>query len=336
MKTKIIIDPLVNIYYASFYIQALMGKFGIHNIIYKSKPFKSIHNRIENFNFIVLRNNKETKFSIQFNDTYEISKDCYNWCDIYGNVNTNWKNTPNEYKEKLISLAPSFGIRLWGFADTIYYAISNSLKRHKLIGIKKFLGKYKRLYKLRLPLENYIPKTPLENYIFHVSTLWQSDEYVKNDEFVNRHRAIFMETCKSISEIKFEGGFYYTGKHSKNQKFKNLIINDYIPAKEYVKKLRQSIVVFNTPAWLNCNGWKLAEYLALGKAIISTPLLNDLPKPLTHGENVHFVKDEEEIKRAILLIVNDVDYRQNLETGAREYWEQYGKPLKSLELLGIK
>jgi len=333
---KIIINPLVNVYYSSFYIKGLIDLYGKKSIVFDAKPFSEIRNMDANFNFILEEKGLQKKVSVHWNDTYEINQDCYKWCDVYGCVNTNWKLTPNDYKEKLVCLAPSFGIRLWNKYETLFYAVSNYLKSAQKGSFKKSLGKYKRQYLLRLPIHAYFPSQVDENYVFHVSTLWQSDEWVKNDEFVNRIRAIFIETCKSIETIHFEGGFYYSGNHPLNENFKHLIVKDFIPVKEYIKKVQQSILVFNTPAWLNCNGWKLGEYLAMGKAIISTHLYNDLPEPLVHGENIHFVSDDsKEIKEAILFICNNKGYREKISKGAYAYYLRNATPVKSLELLGI-
>lgn len=333
---KVIIDPLVNVYYAGFYIKGLIELFGKKNIKFKSSPFKKVKNRDSNFNFIVIQNDNVKKITIDLDDSYEIKKECYDWCDVYGNVNTNWIETPDEFKDKLICLAPNFGIKIWNLRDTIYYAISNYFNTDIRVNLKRFFGRYKKQYLLRLPIENYKQKISLNNYIFHVSTLWQSDEWVRNDEFVNRIRALFISACKSINEINFEGGFYFSGNHKLNETYKHLVFDKFMPIKVYFSKLQQSVLVFNTPAWLNCNGWKLAEYLALGKAIISTKLFNDLPAPLIHGENIHFVDDDiDQIIKAIYLILNDKEYRIKLENGALTYWEKYGTPKKSLELLGL-
>ena len=333
---RIILSSNVDVYYASFYIKGLIDLFGKKTIVFDAKPFSKIKNGDSNLNIIVQNNGLERKISIQYNDTFEIHDECYEWCDVYGSVNANWNETPDAFKPKLVSLAPSFGIRLWNLSDTIYYAISNYLKQETKTSFKKFIGKYKRQYILRLPLNEYSQKKTIDNYIFHVSTLWQSDEYVMNDEFVNRIRAIFIETCKSINEIQFEGGFYYNGKHTLNQRFSHLIFNNFMPVKEYMQKLQQSVLVFNTPAWLNCNGWKLAEYMALGKAIISTPILNNLPESLVHGENIHFVSDKpEEMKEAILLICRDKIYRDKIAKGAYNYYLRNATPVRSLALLGI-
>lgn len=337
MKTKVIIDAATDIYYSSFYINGLILLYGRNSIYFESTPFSQLKNRQGNLNFILKEGQDEKKYSISLDDTYQIKQDCYLWCDVYGCVNTNWNKTPEEYRRKLVSLAPSFGIRLWGLERTIYYGLLNYIKLHQLNNLKKHAGRYKRQYLLRLPINDYKVTEPEDNYIFHVSTLWQSDKWVRNDEYVNKLRSLFMDACKSINTIRFEGGFYYTGNHPLNQSFKHHLIKNFIPIDEYLHKIKKSVLVFNTPAWLDCHGWKLGEYLALGKAIISTPLANDLPEPLTHGENIHFVSDDpNEIKESIIYICRNRQYREKISKGAFEYFSKYASPTKSLGLMGIR
>lgn len=96
--------------------------------------------------------------------------------------------------------------------------------------------------------------------------------------------------------------------------------------KSYIKKTKLSEIVFNTPAVLNCHGWKLGEYLAMNKAIISTPLLNELPENLVHGENIHIISNVKELEFAINLLLKDKDYRKLLEAGAKKYYLKYVSP----------
>ena len=98
--------------------------------------------------------------------------------------------------------------------------------------------------------------------------------------------------------------------------------------------MRKSAVVFNTPAVQNCHGWKLAEYLAVGKTIITTSFENILPQPLIHREHIHYVSPEkEEMKEALEEIMNDLAYRRKLETQSREYFQSYLMPLVVVEKL---
>lgn len=341
MRTKVIIDPLVDIQYASFYIKGLTDKFGRKNRFFRAEPFRKLKNRTKSLNFIILQHDIETRYSINMDDSYLIQEDLYEWCDVYAAVNANLKKTPEQFHSKLISLAPSFGIRIWNLPETIFYAIHNWMVSDIKKDAKKFFGKYKRQWQLRRPYEEYQPNDELNNQsipsVFHLSTLWLNDEWNKNDEGVNKARANFIRACKSIDTIHFEGGLSVTNQSTVNPDFIPLVFNGIVLIQEYLKKTKESVIVFNTPAFWSCHGWKLGEYLALGKAIISTSLSNDLPEPLVHGVHIHFVEnDEEEIRRAVLLIVNDNAYRQTLENGAREYWEKYGTPVKSLELMGIK
>ncbi len=341
---KIIIDPLYNPLYATFYLEGLIKKYGKNNIYFSSRLFKTKKNRGSNFDFIIENSNKITRYSIDFNDfNYLNSQASYDWCDVYGKVNTNWQITSTKDFPKIISLAPSFGVRTFSDIQTFFYIINLLLLKIKwgTINYRKFIGKYKRLYQNRLFYEQYENNLPTdEHYVFHLSTLWYSDEWNKNDEMVNRVRANFIRICKDMPAIKFEGGLLSQKGRSSEELFDDVLYprRKRMSIQTYIEKTKKSIFVFNTPSFWNCHGWKLGEYLSMGKAIISTPLSNDLPFPLEHGINIHFIKDdsEDELKSAIDQIIKNPDYKRKLEEGAKNYWETYGNPEKSLELLGIK
>ena len=99
---------------------------------------------------------------------------------------------------------------------------------------------------------------------------------------------------------------------------------------DFVRNTRRSAVAFNCPAVYGCHGWKLAEYLCMGKAIISIPPLRALPEDLVHGENVYFTDGSVDAnKEAIDRICRDDSYRAKLEAGAREYYERFLDPRKA-------
>ena len=132
-----------------------------------------------------------------------------------------------------------------------------------------------------------------------------------------------------------EGGLVYlknSGGELKNYakyktKYKDFLIEKRISPDEYIKKTKRSLCVFNAPSVGLCHGWKLAEYLCMGKAIISMPLTREMPgEGLVHGKNVHFVTSTEEIYDAVIRIKNDTTYRVKLEKGARDYYEKWLAP----------
>ncbi|MDR1951321.1 MAG: glycosyltransferase [Bacteroidales bacterium] len=307
---------------------------------------------------MVKNGDEQIKVYINTNDFYKIEMEQYNWCDIYGNVNTRFTHYPKEKFPKQISLAPSFGIRNFNFFETAYYSVLNFFKAfdeiknrtswNKYVGqnekkivknILRYFYEYLKNYLYRQPIESYKNTALLKkNYIFFLSTLWYNDENNRNDEGVNRRRANFIEAMKELENCEFEGGLLCSDRLSSSNLFEKSVTNTALNLSTWLQKTKESEVVFNTPAFWDCHGWKLGEYLAMGKAIISTPLSNDLPEPLIHGEHIHIIPDssKESIKKAVIYILENPEYRVHLETNAQKYWNDYGEPKKALQLLGLE
>lgn len=354
-QIKIIIDPRCSYSYSSFYLYGLIQLFGHKSVSYSLKPFKNLKDPRLNLQFVVIKNNVTRRIFIHTRDVYQLDIDGYNWCDVYGHVNANFKYYPHDKYPKIRSLVPSYGIRVFSLFEMLGIAVCNFFKSlnsiiyrdewnakkddcviNPIINIKLFFHRFYKGYESRLPYEVYANNERSEdNYVFFLSTLWFSDEYVENDKAVNRRRAHFIRACKMIQNITFEGGLY-AKINSIRDEFVDVAVTERISISEWVKKTKKSTFVFNTPAFSNCHGWKLGEYLAMGKCIISTKLSNDLPAPLEHGKHIHYVEDNvQSIKDAIEYIQANPEYRRRLEMGASDYWNKYGNPIESLNLLGI-
>jgi glycosyltransferase involved in cell wall biosynthesis len=298
------------------------------------KYFKSLKVRATNsfdhyFAFVVKKDAKLYKIVIDFWDKNIVNEQAYNWCNIYAKINFNQSATEEKYLAKIIAIPPGFGIKIWNKKKTIYYAVSNLMKSLFIIpvSIRRFIGSYRITYN-RPSIENYleIKQQNQNQYIFFISSLWTHKNCI---ETTNKLRYEFMKKAKLRERKgeKFEGGFYAAIDNPEYAKYKEFIFTNRYSTIEYINKTKKSYCVFNAPAVHNCHGWKLGEFLAMGKAIISTPLFNDLQPVLLHGENIHFVKNEQDIENAISLICDDVSYRKKLENGAREYFEKYASPV---------
>lgn len=354
---KIVIDPRSNYSYGSFYVFGLEELVGKRNISYNIRPFVELGDLGNDMRFVICDNGVETKYFIHTNDPYQLNEKNYRWCDVYGCVNANFSHYPKDVYPKLISLVPSFAVRkdssllkcikdaLLLFCTTYNHIINgkewniytqqfecdkwNNIKHYFLRRIKAWIN--------RLPLSSYEHiVSSKDDYVFFLSTLWYSDTWNKNDEGVNLRRAYFIRSCKKVLGNRFEGGLLGDSSSS-NELFADVLCYNRESFSSWLEKTKQSALVFNTPAFWNCHGWKLGEYLALGKCILSTQLSNDLPYPLEHGVNVHFVENSEAaMKDAIEYILSHPEYRHKLEQGAKEYWNKYGTPEASLRLLGIE
>lgn len=324
MKMKVIIYSAVDVFYYSFYIEGFYRVFGRKQVKFRSAPFPKFPERT--FAALVEKGNEELKIIIDAYDSPRIMHELAHWSDVYGKVNYSEMSIPVEFSKKVIPIGPSFGVKIWNFPQLIYHLIFNYLDARSRIFMKdNFFKNYWRQFK-RLPEKRYQKKNlTKDNYVYFISSLWQKESRL------NHSRAKFITACKNIDHINFEGGFAPRSDH-KTLGYEKLIASR-INLKDYLKRIEKSLLVFNTPAVENCHGWKLGEFLALGKAIISTEIPNRLPKELVANKHIYSLKKNEYIENAILKIKADTSLRSTLENNARKYYEANLKPevvIKSL------
>lgn len=331
---KVFIDPSSRILYSSYYINGLYSVFKKSNVRFSNKYFKSLKKDDESsydhyIAFVVIHpDNSILKIIIDFRDKPSVNDSAFDWADKYAKVNFNTLLTEERYHKKMISIPPGFGIKIWNFWETGLHCVLNLFKCKFSIpvSLKTYLADYKAQYE-RPVLEDYLFTESSESrqarpYVFLVGTLWTHKNCI---EGTNLYRKTFIELCQSL-DCDFEGGFYAQPSHPQYQQFQSLVFSDRYSVEEYTLKTKLSAVVFNTPAVHNCHGWKLGEFLAMGKAIISTPLSNQLPEDLIHGKHIHIVSNMDELKSAINLILTDDDYRKSLEKEAYQYYLNYANP----------
>lgn len=225
---------------------------------------------------------------------------------------------------KLVSIPPGFGIRQHGVVGTLAVGMKNLIRMR----FRAINGLYCQLYDtyaqtLRRPLNMYEKSIrPLDGYIFHASTLWPHDNCM---QLTNPYRATFIRTCQSLPGIQFEGGLVSTHGDIPAD-YADVTTDKRYTLDEYFNKTMHSMFVFNTPAVHQCHGWKLGEYFAMGKAIISTPISNRLPFPFEDGKHLLVVHSEEELVDAVNRLSEDKELRYKLEASSRNIYEQYSSP----------
>lgn len=326
---KVYVDPACNINYCSFYIKGLWDIFDRNNVIMSSRYFKDLRYTTETHYLAFTINGR--KYVIDCADSNQLFFDCFlEWADVYGKVNYKEECLPERWKGKITHVGPNFG---WGcFGRNKWEAsikcIANYLKCHNRLDypFSSYLSPYLWLYK-----RNGIDWSPKKSTvgsrkIFFVSRYWEGQEWV------NTARINFIRACKRLEAnriIDFEGGL--VPDHQENNCPPDVMMTHEIPINEYIDKLDQSLLVFNTPAYHKCHGWKLPEYLSQGRIILSTPFENELPIPLEHRNNIFFTdQSQDSIYASILEIVNNTSLQKILENGSRQYWDNNASPKSCL------
>lgn len=309
---KVLIDPRSDILYSSYFFEGL--KRLQYQPVFGLQDFPVI-NKFGLFAFTITGSDGKKKIIIDHLDDPLIDEELLSWADVYAKVNLKH----DEQRDKIIPAGVFCGIRSLGFGE-MTSLISQYLFHTKLHSVaRQQLRSYYRQWKYRVPIEKLKPEKADNNYVFFCASLWKKEQ--QNNEYRRR----FMDACKQLSSLQFEGGFAPRIKNDVPG-FEHYIDRAYTYG-DYLRRTARSVVVFNSPAVRSCHSWKLAENLAMGKAIISLPFERQLSAPLVHGEHIHFVMpDTNAIQQAVEQIATDKTYRTELEQGARSYYQTYLEP----------
>ena len=156
---------------------------------------------------------------------------------------------------------------------------------------------------------------------------------------VNPPRIRFIEACHRAPGLTFEGGFAPRRRTDVPEVLPYTATARYSMS-EYLTKVGRSAVAFNNPAVHGCLGWKLGEFLALGKAIVSLPLDRGLPAPsqrppydcraATAYTSTSSMGHRTPWTRHSGACARTTRYRTMLESNARGWYEQHLAPHRSL------
>ena len=334
---EILIDPRCKINYASYYLYGLYELLGHKIIKFKILDYSITSSRelAAGFGMLVkYADGQEVRIFIDTNDPNSIYDTFYEWCDVYAKINV---SEADVNKAKILPIGPSFGVKLWSPMKTIILSLFNYIR--VINGNDKyhvpFITYFKDYVYTFWRRTDYLAYSSVchenSDYVFSVNTLWYDNISLNT---TNKYRGEFIKVCKNIFPI-FEGGLYYIpGAETEfppyeryKEEFKDVLIDRRISMKKYLKGTRRSAIVFNTPSVCHCHGWKLAEYLSMGKAIISTPLSNVMPGDFINGLHYICCDDINRMDCVINSIHDDEKRREEIKHNAKKYFDDYLAPI---------
>jgi hypothetical protein len=316
--TRVVMHPSFSATYASFFVEGLDRLYGHRSISYSDAGFP-VCDPASGLVLLRTDDSNARNICIAPDDKADIDEQALAWCDVYAKVNLDLDLVPPGNEGSFVATGPAFGIRAWGLFSGA--ADAARTRRFAPFARARIGGRgYWAQLRNRLPEASYQARPSDDRYVFFLAWPW------KHHSGVNPPRAAFVRVCKQLPGVEFEGGFAPRRRNDMPE-LDGLFADRRVPLREFVAKTSRSAFVFNTPAVHECLGWKLGEFLALGKAVITLPISRELPAPLEHGEHVHVVDgSESSINEAAELLLHDLDYRRHLERGAREYYDRWVRP----------
>jgi hypothetical protein len=153
----------------------------------------------------------------------------------------------------------------------------------------------------------------------------RSQEKIDDRIFINETRARCIRLLKDALGPRFTGGFGYSRFAA--EQYPDLVVPSTTTSQvQYLRTLSSFPICVATTGLHGSTGWKLAEYVAFSKAILSERLVYDVPGTFAPGRNyIEFASPEECLNGAVRLI-EDVALRHELMHSNAAYYRDYLRP----------
>lgn len=187
-----------------------------------------------------------------------------------------------------------------------------------------------------LPRENYLNAPPnadaLPQVLFLVRA-WDPEEFpgctpnrTSHYHSVNEMRAHCVRALRSEFGGKFTGGFSHTD-FAKSKYPDCLAPDSKLTSKsQYLELLKRFPICVTSGGLHGSIGWKMGEYVALSKAIVTERLSYQVPSPFEEGENFLAYDTPDGCVAAVRRLMDDPGLRTSMMQKNREYFLQHLRP----------
>lgn len=168
-----------------------------------------------------------------------------------------------------------------------------------------------------------LPVLPRNFIFFQIAC--HGDGSWREAEELNQRRASLIRAMRSTLPGHFCGGMYFP--QGLRQEFVDCLSNLPSAKNLYVELVKRASVVISTQGFGGSAPWKLCEYLALGKCIVTEHLPFPLPTPFIAGKEVISFADNTECAQLAADLLKNPGRRQTMERAARQYYTSHVSPI---------
>jgi hypothetical protein len=173
-----------------------------------------------------------------------------------------------------------------------------------------------------------LPVFPEENRILYMTRAFQIEpgRFDSDEHRLNEFRAACIRRCKSEFGRHFKGGFAmedYSMKH-----YADLVLPEISTSfrHSFLSSIQESSICIATTGLYGSIGWKMAEYLAASKAIVSEPLQYEVPGRFEDGRNYYAFTDTDGLASNIAKLIENTSLRNQMMVDNFLYYRQNVHP----------
>lgn len=153
----------------------------------------------------------------------------------------------------------------------------------------------------------------------------RSQEKIDDRIFINETRARCLRLLKDALGPRFTGGF--SPSRFAVEQYRDLVAPPGSTSQaNYLQTLKSMPICVATTGLHGSIGWKLAEYVAFSKAIVSEQLIYEVPGPFATGRNYIEFTSAAGCLNGVERLIGDVALRQQLMQSNAAYYRDYLRP----------
>lgn len=158
-------------------------------------------------------------------------------------------------------------------------------------------------------------------------TGWKlTDAKREERHYINEQRAHTIRLCRETFGSRFFGGV--SPSRFAIEHYADLVIADRseVSRHAYLRRMKQSSICIATMGLHQSIGWKFAEYVAAGKAIVTEKLHYEVPGVFGEGRNYLSFRTPEECVERIARLIQDDKLRRSIMMNNQKYYRRHVRP----------
>lgn len=286
---------------------------------------KSQHLRDARHAHLLVIINGNTRLYYDCHDSYEIDESAA--CEVDGYFKRSYAQTkiPDRHKPKVFPL---------GLNYEIYTTSFDGFEQQRLSSFRQQLSDPDEP-QFRPNVENMhaAPNNLLVRGVLFITRAWdpfdhpdRSEEKVAERMRINETRARCLGLLRREFADCFLGGFWHTDYAARNYANALLPNNEVAEKKNYIKLLTQYPICVTTTGLHGSIGWKMGEYVAFSRAIVSETLKYDVPGVFKQGKNYVGFDEPDQCVNAVHELLSYAGLRHDMMKTNHQYYLSYLKP----------
>ena len=196
------------------------------------------------------------------------------WSDVYSK-----RSLLSDYPHARSKIIP-FGLHCAGHSKRSMAAVFLALAP---VLPSSFQKRWKEYYRYMVTPHwrdfEYAPDAPVTDTILYQTRVWEHAE-APGDVIVNEERVSLLRELRRTFKHRFAGGLVPT-PYAKEH-YPDLIASQTTRQPQYIQWAKRSAIGIYSRGLFGSHAFKMAEFLASSKCVVSDPIYNLLPAPLQH------------------------------------------------------